>query len=170
MPLSIVPLSVIRWEDAIKKIWEGTVSVLETYDRTVRSPSVSYDVPAVIMLKDYKKTARNVKFSRSNVFLRDEYICQYCDLDMKNDSELWTLDHVIPRNSGGKTKWDNVVTACPPCNHKKGHETKGWSPKNLPIKPSIWDLISKRKKMPIIVPHESWIQYLGWDKDLVILR
>jgi 5-methylcytosine-specific restriction endonuclease McrA len=34
-----------------------------------------------------------------------------------------TLDHVLPRSRGGTTSWRNVVTACGPCNRRKGHLT-----------------------------------------------
>ena len=61
------------------------------------------------------RPARNPAFTRFNVFLRDRFECQYCGAD-----EDLTFDHVIPRSRGGRTTWDNVVTACAPCNLLKG--------------------------------------------------
>jgi 5-methylcytosine-specific restriction endonuclease McrA len=69
----------------------------------------------VVSLKTYVRPARNPAFTRFNLFLRDRFECQYCGFD-----EDLTFDHVIPRSLGGKTTWENVVTACAPCNLRKG--------------------------------------------------
>ncbi|MFY0534895.1 HNH endonuclease [Nannocystis pusilla] len=63
-----------------------------------------------------------VRFSRKNVYLRDNHRCQYCGVQY-SDHEL-TLDHVVPRVDGGKTTWTNVVTACGACNRRKGGRTR----------------------------------------------
>ena len=38
-------------------------------------------------------------------------------------TRLLTLDHVIPRHRGGQHTWDNLVSACKPCNHRKAGHT-----------------------------------------------
>jgi len=166
--LSLIPLSTLSWQEAVKMKYEGSVEVVAEYDYECHSPSITWRVPSVVMLKSYKKVARAVKFSRYNVFLRDGFECQYCGVDMKNSPNLLTLDHVLPKKLGGKTRWDNVVTACPKCNSEKGHELV-MKPKTKAYKPDIWELQTKRRKMPIFVPHISWIDFLQWHPSLVIM-
>ena len=114
-PLSYFPLSLWSWQDAIKAVFLERVNILEEYDRTVHSPSFEMRLPSVVSLKTYIRPARNPAFTRFNVFLRDRFECQYCGA-----GEDLTFDHVIPRSRGGRTTWDNVVTACAPCNLLKG--------------------------------------------------
>ncbi len=75
-------------------------------------------LPSVIALKEYIPAARRPAFTRFNVFLRDAFACQYCS-DRLPTHDL-TFDHVIPRSRGGRTTWENVVTACGSCNLAKG--------------------------------------------------
>jgi len=157
-PISILPLSVISWQHAVKLYFLNRVTVLEVYDDwELHSEHLTLKVPAVCVTKDYFKFKKAAKFSRSNLFLRDLYQCQYCG-DTFDHKEL-TLDHVIPRSEGGKTTWENSVTACKPCNHKKS--TKHWKPMRSPFKPDHFHLINKWKQRPIHVGHDSWYQYLG---------
>jgi 5-methylcytosine-specific restriction endonuclease McrA len=113
-PLSDFPLSLWSWQDAIKAVFMDRVSVLSEYDTEVHSPSVTMRLPSVIALKDYIPSARRPAFTRFNVFLRDAFHCQYC-VDRRPTPDL-TFDHVIPRSRGGRTTWENVVTACGFCN------------------------------------------------------
>jgi 5-methylcytosine-specific restriction endonuclease McrA len=100
----------------------GKVEVLETYDDEVRSPSVVIRAPAVVRLKRHPGARRRgVKFSRTNVFVRDGFRCQYCGAE-RAAGEL-TYDHVVPRVQGGKTTWENIVAACAGCNAKKRDRT-----------------------------------------------
>ena len=114
-PLSYYPLSLWSWQDSIKSVFLDRVSIVSYYDRTVRSPSFRMKLPSVIALKSFIKPQSNPNFTRFNVFLRDKFSCQYCS----SKHEL-TFDHLLPRSKGGKTNWDNVVTACSSCNVKKG--------------------------------------------------
>ena len=66
---------------------------------------------------------------------------------------------MIPKASGGRVTWENAVTACKTCNHKKG--TKLWKPLRHPYKPDYYNLVAKWKNRPIHIEHESWNQYLG---------
>ena len=114
-PLSYYPLSLWSWQDSIKSVFLDRVSIVNYYDKIIRSPSFSMKLPSVIALKSYVKPISNPNFTRFNVFLRDKFSCQYCG----SNKEL-TFDHLLPRSKGGKTDWDNVVTACSSCNVKKG--------------------------------------------------
>ena len=114
-PLSYYPLSLWSWQDSIKSVYLDRVTIVNNYDRVIRSPSFSMKLPSVIALKSYVAPQSNPNFTRFNVFLRDKFSCQYCG----SKSEL-TFDHLLPRSKGGKTDWNNVVTACSSCNVKKG--------------------------------------------------
>lgn len=88
-------------------------------DQFVVTPRWQVLVPRVIRLVAYDKVPRReVKFSRRNILARDENRCQYCARKLPT-SQL-SLDHVVPRSRGGKSTWTNVVTACTPCNTRKG--------------------------------------------------
>ena len=114
-PLSYYPLSLWSWQDSIKSVYLDRVAIVSHYDRVIRSPSFSMKLPSVIALKSYVKPQSNPNFTRFNVFLRDKFTCQYCG----SNKEL-TFDHLLPRSKGGKTNWNNVVTACSDCNVIKG--------------------------------------------------
>ena len=101
-PLSYFPLSLWSWQDAIKARFLERVDVLAEYDEYVHSPSTAIRLPSVIVLRDFVKPAKTTAFTRFNLFLRDEFTCQYCG--SKGDM---TFDHVVPRCRGGKTTWQN---------------------------------------------------------------
>ena len=110
-PISVLPLSVINWQHAIKLMYLGRVHVLETYpDWIIHSEKLAINVPSVCVTKDYFHYKQHVKFSRYNLYLRDLFKCQYCD-DVYDYDEL-TIDHVVPRMVGGKSTWENCVTSC----------------------------------------------------------
>ena len=163
-PLSYYPLSLWCWQDAIKAIFLDRVNVLSTYEKAVHSPSFEMKLPSVVCLKSYIKPARNPAFTRFNVFLRDRFSCQYC-----GSRDDLTFDHLIPRSKGGMTTWDNVVTACSPCNLMKGgmlpHQC-GMSPAQAPFQPSIHDLHQNGRMFPPNYLHDSWLDYLYWDTEL----
>jgi len=157
-PISILPLSAVGWQEAIKYIWLDRVHVLEWYDDwVVRSPSWETRVPAVMMVKDYVKAKKYPRFSKYNVTLRDHFECQYCGVSVTSGTV--TMDHVMPISLGGKTTWENIVAACPPCNLKKGSSLI--MPRREPYKPSYYELANIRKKLPFDMKHPSWKDYLA---------
>lgn len=96
--------------------------MLEETEANVHSTSMKVPLPSVIRMRYFvRRPHMMVPFSRTNAFLRDRYTCQYCGRK-KSVFEL-TLDHVLPRSSGGETSWENVVTACKACNARKGDRT-----------------------------------------------
>jgi 5-methylcytosine-specific restriction endonuclease McrA len=158
-PVSMLPLSIISWEESIKYMVLDKAHVLEWYDDwIVHSATWETPVPAVIMLKEYMKPKSSIRFSKANVFLRDGYRCVYCETDVSRKTA--TLDHVLPTSHGGKTTFENTVTACSDCNARKGNNKK-IVPKFKPYKPNYFQLIEKRKKMPFDLAHPSWAVYLG---------
>jgi 5-methylcytosine-specific restriction endonuclease McrA len=87
----------------------------------LRSARNEFLVPEIIVLSIYDRLPKTeVKFTRNNVFLRDRLTCQYCATSFE-PREL-NLDHVIPRDKGGHTTWENVVTSCIRCNSKKANK------------------------------------------------
>lgn len=110
----------------------------------IRSVAFEIQVPRVIRLLTYDRVPRNtVKFTRRNVFLRDEYLCQYCGRKFSTSS--LSLDHVKPRSQGGLSTWGNIVTACLKCNVRKGGRTPEQASMRLlnrPVRPKRNPLLS----------------------------
>lgn len=163
-PLSYFPLSLWCWQDTVKAVFMDRVNILEEYDRIVRSPGFEMHLPSVVSLKTYVRPQRQPAFTRFNVFLRDRFSCQYCGAH-----EDLTFDHVVPRSRGGRTTWENVVTACAPCNLRKGGQMQaecGMHPRTPPHKPSILELRNNGRRFPPNYLHDSWTDYLYWDCEL----
>jgi len=113
----------------------------------------------VIMLKQYMHKTRKPRFSKSNLYLRDLYECGYCGQRFAKN-EL-TMDHVQPISKGGGTSWTNCITACKTCNWAKGNKTgPQWRPRYTPYAPGYYELVRKRKSLPIQLRHPSWQQWL----------
>ena len=142
----MAPYKVISWERAIVLSFLGKVEVLEEYDIDVPAVSITLRTPAVVRLTRARVLIQNkVRFSRTNVFLRDGFRCQYCS-EKRPMNEL-NYDHVLPRFRGGRTVWENIVTSCYACNDRKGSRTPAEAgmtllrqpskPKSLPLPPVI---------------------------------
>jgi 5-methylcytosine-specific restriction endonuclease McrA len=163
-PLSYFPLSLWPWQEAVKASFLDRVVIVAEYDTTVRSPSLEIRLPSVVVLKDYVKPAAYPAFTRFNLFLRDEFTCQYCGAR----GEM-TFDHVVPRSRGGRTTWTNVVAACGRCNLKKGDMTVAQAGLKLArpaFRPTALELQNVGRKFPPNFLHESWMDYLYWDAEL----
>lgn len=167
-PLSYFPLSLWSWQDAIRAVFLDRVTVLSEYEGVeVHSPSCTLTVPSVIAFKEFVETARQPAFTRFNVFLRDNFRCQYCHARLP--AQELTFDHVIPRCRGGRTSWENVVTACSPCNLAKGGkmpEDIAMTPLSRPMRPTTRRLQANGRHFPPNYLHESWRDYLYWDSVL----
>jgi 5-methylcytosine-specific restriction endonuclease McrA len=163
-PLSYFPLSLWPWQEAVKASFLERVVIVAEYDTTVRSPSTEIRLPSVVVLRDYVKPAAWPAFTRFNLFLRDEFTCQYCGAK----GEM-TFDHVLPRSKGGRTTWRNVVAACGRCNLRKGDMTirkAGMSLARAPVQPTAAQLQNVGRKFPPNHLHRSWVDYLYWDAEL----
>jgi 5-methylcytosine-specific restriction endonuclease McrA len=115
---SYEPLNVCSLRRAHVLVWKGKAEILETHDRPMRSATTNFDRPNVIRLKTYVRVPRGVtrRISRRVLFARDGWQCGYCG----TSGNRLTLDHIVPRSRGGTSVWENVVTSCAPCNHRKG--------------------------------------------------
>jgi 5-methylcytosine-specific restriction endonuclease McrA len=163
-PLSYYPLSTWSWQDAVKAVYMERVEVVAEYEQAVHSPSFEMRLPSVISLKEYVQQDRSPAFTRFNLFLRDGFKCAYC-----HATDDLTFDHVVPRSKGGKTTWENIVTACSPCNLKKGGRSlrdAGMNPRRAPKRPTMHELQAMGRKFPPHHLHESWVDWLYWDVEL----
>ncbi|MFO6463201.1 HNH endonuclease [Jannaschia sp. KMU-145] len=163
-PLSYYPLSLWPWQDAVKAAFLDRVTIVSEYEEVVRSPTTVIRIPSVVVLKDYVKPQRQVAFTRFNLFLRDEFCCQYCGA--RGDL---TFDHVVPRARGGITSWENVVAACGRCNLRKGSRSLkqvGFTLRKPPRQPASAELMNLGRKFPPNHLHDSWMDFLYWDAEL----
>ena len=163
-PLSYYPLSLWPWQTAVKAVFLDRVTIVENYERQIHSPTRTMPIPSVIALRQYVKPSQYPAFTRFNLFLRDRFACQYC-----GSGKDLTFDHVVPRRLGGRTSWENVATACAPCNLKKGGRTPAQA--NMPLhrqpwRPTNWQLQGNGRAFPPNYLHESWIDWLYWDVEL----
>lgn len=178
------PHGVMAWQDAVTMMFNGKVRVISTYDDVIGRvrfdqiddfehfledlPASAYDgdlivlrTPAVIALKkEVAKMKRGVKFSRENVLLRDKFRCQYCGA--RGDFETLNYDHVTPRCRGGRTTWENIATACYPCNTAKANRTPeeaGMRLTRRPEKPR--SLPMRQLRIHPTSVHPAWAPYVG---------
>lgn len=167
-PVSMLPLSVWNWQEAVKSVFSGKVTVVDVYpDVTIRAASLEIPLPSVIALNEYVKPQKHKPaFTKRNLFLRDEYRCQYCNERFTTNN--LSIDHVVPRCQGGRLHWENAATCCLPCNGKKGSlrveelRSIGMRLLRKPSIPTETDLASIARRMrPTRGVHQTWEPYLG---------
>jgi 5-methylcytosine-specific restriction endonuclease McrA len=155
------PIKLITWESAIKLlVSEKAQTVSEYTDQKVRSATKSFSIPAILRTNAVSQhNPAKVACTSSNVFVRDKNSCAYCGEKMVK-SQL-TVDHIVPLVQGGKWEWINLITACRPCNQRKGGRTPKQAGMNLLYKPKEprWSImfnirLSKNDKV------EYWRDYL----------
>ena len=138
-------------------VWKGKAEVVEHHAEPLRSAERSFVRPHVIRLLQYVRVPRAVKrrISRRALFARDGWKCVYCG----TAGGRLTLDHVIPRSKGGDSVWENVVTACAPCNLRKGDRLLEEASMSLPRPPRAPAPVLFIRLAAQRVP-DSWHQYL----------
>lgn len=140
---SFEPITMVPMRRAVRLLIDGKAELVEAADgRAVRSASLHLPRPLVIRLTRFIHVPRRFRRQVTNTFLfaRDRYRCQYCgrfqhELKVR---EALTRDHLIPISRGGLNTWDNVVTACSPCNTRKANrlpEEIGMHPMTVPAEP-----------------------------------
>lgn len=153
------PVHAVSFKKAITYVVKGKVTVIECYDVTLNR---DWRMPAVVRLTHFvAKRVRSVKFSRRNVFLRDNGRCQYCGRQIKRSER--TFDHVIPRSRGGEKSWENIVTSCRRCNTKKANRTPkeaGFTLIKKPVQPKWLPFYDVLQDMRHDVP-EQWRMFLS---------
>jgi 5-methylcytosine-specific restriction endonuclease McrA len=140
----------------------------EPHPESVHTISFRIRVPRVILLMVYDHLPKKeVKFTRHNIFERDKNLCQYCGKTFERKD--LNLDHVIPRDRGGPTTWENIVCSCIECNTLKANRTPQEAGLHLIRKP-------KRPKWRPFVQisftlnhHDSWKHFIDlayWNVEL----
>lgn len=150
---------------ALVMILTGKADVVEDSITLVHSSRLNLYRPEVIRLRRFIHLPyRPIPFCRKNILLRDDYMCQYCGKTFS--AESLTLDHVTPISKGGKDTWDNVVTACKKCNHRKGNmllEEVHMRLLNRPSKPNLPTYLHLVRL--IGSKREVWRKYLFFDEE-----
>jgi 5-methylcytosine-specific restriction endonuclease McrA len=155
--LDFNPISICTVQRAFLLVYLNKAELVkEKENQVIHTVTREYVMPSVIKLKKYINIPyRSVLLSRENIFKRDSYTCQYCG----SPKDL-TMDHVIPKSRGGKTTWDNLITACKRCNAKKGDVTPrdaGLSLNYKPFRPSYIMFLREFSGYN----YEEWKPYLG---------
>lgn len=131
---SYEPIACAPWQSAIVWVLEKLAEVVEEHpDKYIHTVRWAVKMPSVVRLVKPINRKRAIKFSRQNVYLRDNGRCGYCGIKVSRDD--WTYDHVIPRMQGGKTNFDNVVCCCTNCNQRKGGRSPAQASMRLLVQP-----------------------------------
>ena len=153
------PLNICRWQRAVTLVFLNKALVVENDSRTLHSPSVTMPMPSVVRLVHYiKRPLPEVKLSRQSLMERDSYTCQYCG----EKTKYLTVDHVIPRERGGRHDWTNLVACCMKCNNRKGNRTPqeaGMTLIRQPERPRFIPFLSFATMRQALC-HEVWRDYL----------
>ena len=141
-------LNIINWKKALCLVIKGKAKALKYSDRCVLHGDCgdSMKIPSVLVLmKLIRRIYRNrVPLTKKNIMVRDNFKCVYCESTLQ-----LTIDHITPVSRGGKTSFENCVTACRQCNHTKGSllpRECGMSMKKSPHQPTISEFLYKRMK------------------------
>ena len=150
------PITIVSSKRALILYLEGKAMIVEEHpELVVRSPSQTFPVPTSIVLKHFVKGRMVFRtkalLTQRNLFIRDQYTCQYCGRNKQQlrSSEFLTRDHVIPRHVGGRDIWENVVTCCNSCNNKKAYhllEDINMTLLKFPTAPTIFELWTRQQK------------------------
>jgi 5-methylcytosine-specific restriction endonuclease McrA len=174
----------LLFEGRAQVVYESPTGAFHTYDfgewkdfsveqesgeeDQINTISFKIGIPKVILLLVYDRfPKKEVKFTRHNIFERDRNQCQYCGKILER--KLLNLDHVVPRDRGGPTTWENIVCSCIPCNTRKANRTPPEAGMHLIRKP-------KRPKWRPFVQvnftlnsHSSWRHFLDiayWNVEI----
>ncbi|RCK71747.1 MAG: HNH endonuclease family protein [Anaerolineae bacterium] len=114
------PINVCTTRRAIMLVLSGKASLVMNGRGEIHTVSRTYPRPSIIRLEQMVRRPRpTVRLTKKEILRRDDYTCQYCG----QRTPYLTVDHVIPRRFGGQYVWENLVAACPACNHRKGSHT-----------------------------------------------
>ncbi len=156
--LNYEPVNVCNMRRAVILLGKGKAELLENGLGEIRTVKSSMPIPSVIRLVYLvRRPFAQRKLSKKEIFLRDRYTCQYCSLQTR---EL-TLDHVRPRRQQGEHTWENIVSACIPCNRKKAGRTPAEAGMTLLRQPKA------PYPNPYYVLHnhtilEEWRKFIPW--------
>ena len=172
-----IPVNIVSWKKALKKVLKDKAEIVEIYtdEQIGHEWKSAMNAPAVIRLLHFmyppkSKIRRFQPLTRRNVMLRDKAICQYCGKPLNMRTVTW--DHIVPRDSGGKTTWTNIVCSCKKCNNKKANKSLAESGLKLIHEPYAPILVAEKTENHGFMekvkrfPHSSWKQYIYWNTQL----
>lgn len=145
----------------------------EQGDDVIHTAKKALKVPRVLVLQMFDKLPREkVRFSRQNIYVRDGFVCQYCDKRLPR-SKL-NLDHIIPKSKGGRTTWENIVCSCVECNLRKANRTPAEAGMKLLRQPKrpTWASLSPVTPKNGHVPYQEWLPFVDpvdasyWNTEL----
>jgi 5-methylcytosine-specific restriction endonuclease McrA len=143
-------LNIISWRRAVSLVSKGKVEVLKYSDRVIKTiKGELMKIPMVLKLVHLVRTIYKTKvpFSKRNIMVRDDFKCSYCG---KTGAEaILTIDHILPKSKGGKSTWENCVTACKACNARKGNRSCAEARmyvKKRPFAPTISEFVKLKVK------------------------
>lgn len=174
--IDYTPLNIIPWQKAM--VWAARCDTSDSFplriidyyddDTVIGGNNKSYLIPAVMQtIKYFRIPAHYVNFSRKNLFIRDNFTCQYCGYQFS--ANQLTYDHVIPRSKWSykepPTSWTNVVTACQNCNRKKANKTPQQANMQMLSVPQI--PVRQQKYLPVMTQlhridkPQVWLNYIS---------
>jgi 5-methylcytosine-specific restriction endonuclease McrA len=148
--------------------WRDLSQARPHEEESVGTISFRVRVPRVILLLVFDRLPKKeVKFTRHNIFERDKNTCQFCGVTFERKD--LNLDHVVPRDRGGPTTWENIVCSCIPCNTRKANRTPAEAGIRLirkPKRPKWRPFVQVNFGAPV---HDSWKHFLDlayWNVEL----
>jgi 5-methylcytosine-specific restriction endonuclease McrA len=154
------PINVCNTRRAIGLILTGKASLVQNGRGEIHTISCSFPRPSIIRLERMVRRPRpRVKLTKRDILRRDDYICQYCGEHLS----FLTIDHIIPRHMGGQHAWNNLVTACPSCNHHKGGRTVEQAQMRLLRQPTEPPLSARYIFARHLKENNDWLPFIdGW--------
>lgn len=154
------PLNVCTIKRALGLVISDKASMILNGRGEIRTVSRTFPLPSIIRLERMIRRPRpSVKLSKQEVFRRDDFTCQYCG----QRADRLTVDHVLPRHMGGHFSWDNLVTSCPSCNHRKGGRTAKQAKMRLLQAPKAPSASARYIFGRYLRSNQEWLNYIdGW--------
>jgi 5-methylcytosine-specific restriction endonuclease McrA len=157
---SYIPIETVSWQEAFTKIFNGRAYAVEYYEEIVKTPNDEYFKPAIIVCTEYNKIPNRVSvYSKRMVYIRDNYLCQYCTKQL--NSTTATIDHVVPRSKGGRSTFENTVASCGPCNSRKANKMLSDTNMFLIKEPKAPNVNPIKAKFARTIVRPEWELYLA---------
>jgi len=142
------PLNVTNVRRAITLLFLGKVEMVRNDSMTYHSERMQVVTPTVVRLRSYvRRPIPELRTSRKSILARDDHTCQYCG----EARGALTIDHVIPKDRGGRTEWGNLVCCCTRCNNLKGNRT----PEEASMR------LRRQPRRPKYIPYISYTKFLS---------
>lgn len=95
---------------------------------------------------------------REQVKERAKGCCEYCHSSSQFAPDAFSVEHIIPRAKGGKTRLDNLALACQGCNNHKY------------IKTEALDLVSGERVRLFNPRKQRWGDHFAWSDDFLYVE